>query len=69
MLRNQITSAKFQSPLVTLLRHFDIVAHFLKGRTVEPEKQPLLGNGRAQQYMNCHDSRCDAYSRCYGTTE
>jgi hypothetical protein len=27
----------------------DIVAYFLKERTVEPEKQPLLGNVRTQQ--------------------
>jgi hypothetical protein len=27
----------------------DIVAYLLKARTVEPEKQPLLGNVRTQQ--------------------
>jgi hypothetical protein len=25
--------------------HFNIVAHMLKARTVEPEKQPLLADG------------------------
>jgi hypothetical protein len=42
------------------------VAYLVKARTVEPEKQPLLGNGRTQQYGNCHDKRCHAYSRRYG---
>jgi hypothetical protein len=39
------------------------VAYLLQARTVEPEKQSLLGNARKQQYMNCHNTRCDAYSR------
>jgi hypothetical protein len=31
-------------------RHFVcIVAYLLKARTVEPEKQPLLGNAHTQQ--------------------
>jgi hypothetical protein len=30
---------------------FHIVAYLLKGRTVEPEKQPLLGNGYAKERM------------------
>jgi hypothetical protein len=38
------------------------MAYLLKARTVEPEKQPLLGNARTQQQRNCHDTRCDAYT-------
>jgi hypothetical protein len=37
----------FHKPLSSdgrLIRH-NIMAYFLKGRTVKPEKQPLLGNG------------------------
>jgi hypothetical protein len=40
------------------------VVYLLKGRTLEPEKQPLLGNALMEQYRNCHDMGCDAYS-CY----
>jgi hypothetical protein len=29
--------------------YIDIVAYLLKARTVEPKKQPLLGNARKQQ--------------------
>jgi hypothetical protein len=47
----------------------DSVAYLLKARTVEVEKQPLLGNARTQQYRNCLDTRCDAYRRSYGTVE
>jgi hypothetical protein len=28
----------------------DIVAHLLKARSMEPEKQPLVGNDLTQQY-------------------
>jgi hypothetical protein len=31
-----------------------IVAYLLKARTVGTEKQPLLGNGRTQQYSRCY---------------
>jgi hypothetical protein len=30
-------------------KHHNIVAYLLKARTVEPEKQPLLGNVHMQQ--------------------
>jgi hypothetical protein len=43
--------------------------YLLKARNVEPEKQSLLGNARTQQQRNCHETRCDAYSRCYVTVE
>jgi hypothetical protein len=42
------------------------VAYLLKAKTVEPEKQPLLGNAPTQQQRNYKDTRCKAYSRCYG---
>jgi hypothetical protein len=45
-----------------------IVTHLLRARTVEPEKQPLLGNARTQQKRNCHDTTCDVYIPCYGAT-
>jgi hypothetical protein len=45
------------------------VAYLLEARTAEPDKQPLLGNAHTQKYRNCHDTRCDAYSRYYGTSE
>jgi hypothetical protein len=32
------------------------VAYFLKARTVEAEKQPLLGNARTQQYRRPDDT-------------
>jgi hypothetical protein len=32
-------------PVYPLDNSLEIVAHLLKERTVEPEKQPLLGNG------------------------
>jgi hypothetical protein len=34
-------------PFFTFINN--IVAYFLKARTVHPEKQPLLGNARTQQ--------------------
>jgi hypothetical protein len=46
-----------------------IVAYLLKARTVELEKRPLLGNALTQQQRNCHDTKRDAYSRCYETIE
>jgi hypothetical protein len=33
----------------------NIVAYLLKASTVEPEKQPLLGNARTQQWENCRN--------------
>jgi hypothetical protein len=32
------------------------VVYLLKARTVEPEKQPLLGNAHKQQQRRCHDT-------------
>jgi hypothetical protein len=43
-----------------------IVAYLLKARTMELEKQLLLGNARTQQWRNCHDKRCNVYSHWYG---
>jgi hypothetical protein len=34
---------------VTIFAIINIVAYLLKARTVEPEKEPLLGNDRKQQ--------------------
>jgi hypothetical protein len=42
------------------------MAHLLKARTVEPEKQPLLGNGCViQQWTKCW-KRCFLCSLCQG---
>jgi hypothetical protein len=38
---------------------FDIVAYMLKGRTVEAEKQPLLGNGPYTRSRGTSQVRCD----------
>jgi hypothetical protein len=34
----------------------NIVAYLLKARSVEAEKQPLLGKARKQQQRRCHDT-------------
>jgi hypothetical protein len=44
---------------------FNIVAYLLKARTVEPEKQPLLGNAHTQQ-RNCHEELCFLRGPCRG---
>jgi hypothetical protein len=37
------------SVLWVTVQTFNILAYLLKAKTVEPEKQPLLGNARTQQ--------------------
>jgi hypothetical protein len=48
--------------ILAMIRFNNIVAYLLKTRTVETEKQPVLGNSRTQQCRNCHERRYDAYN-------
>jgi hypothetical protein len=60
---SEVDEESFLLPLQSVY----IVAHLLKARTAEPEKQPLLSYACMQQ-RNCHSTRCNMYSCCYGTT-
>jgi hypothetical protein len=46
-----------------------MVTHLLKARTVEPEKQPLLGNvhNTHAKIDELSETGCNVYNRCYGT--